>query len=93
MFDRPEKSFCSLSRNSVAHIWYKAKQVRNLHISIIREVCTSYFAKYSPKDRLLLFVQPKVIRLLEILRNFNPKRSSDESQKYSLKIFLHKYTI
>ncbi|KAK4024462.1 hypothetical protein OUZ56_009885 [Daphnia magna] len=52
----------------------------------IKEICTPYFAKFSPKDRLLLFVHPKVIRLLEIIRNFSPEKNLDERQRVNLKM-------
>lgn len=38
-----------------------------------REICASFFANYSAKDRLTVFVQPNVIRLLDIIRNFSPE--------------------
>ena len=44
-------------------------------------MCTAVFEKYSANDRLLHFVQPRVIRLLEIFRNFKPEPNSDENQK------------
>ncbi|KAK4037184.1 hypothetical protein OUZ56_029224 [Daphnia magna] len=50
------------------------------------EICTPYFAKFSPKDRLLLFVHPKVIRLLEIIRNFSPEKNLDERQRVNPKM-------
>ncbi|KZS04781.1 Uncharacterized protein APZ42_032147 [Daphnia magna] len=52
----------------------------------IKEICTSYFAKFSPKDRLLLFVHPKVIRLLEVIRNFSPEKNLDERQRVNPKM-------
>ncbi|XP_057378262.1 endoribonuclease Dicer-like [Daphnia carinata] len=52
----------------------------------IKEICTAYFAKFSPKDRLLLFTQPKVIRLLDIIRKFNSEKSPDKHQRGNLKM-------
>ncbi|KAK4015108.1 hypothetical protein OUZ56_030098 [Daphnia magna] len=53
---------------------------------MVTEICTPYFAKFSPKDRLLLFVHPKVIRLLEIIRNFSPEKNLDERQRVNPKM-------
>ncbi|XP_046636603.1 endoribonuclease Dicer-like [Daphnia pulicaria] len=40
----------------------------------IQDVCAPVFAKYSAKERLVLFVHPNVIRLLDIIQNFDHKR-------------------
>ncbi|KAI9553581.1 hypothetical protein GHT06_021502 [Daphnia sinensis] len=52
----------------------------------IKNICTPYFAKYSPKDRLLQFAQPKVIRLLEVIRNFSPEKCPTEPQRLNAKM-------
>lgn len=49
-----------------------------------RDLCNPYFQKYSSKDRLLLFVKPRAIRLLDIIRKFSPEQIDQHSQRLLL---------
>ncbi|KAK4025948.1 hypothetical protein OUZ56_014980 [Daphnia magna] len=50
----------------------------------IREICASFFANYSAKDRLTVFVQPNVIRLLDIIRNFSPEHCDPGEKTFKM---------
>jgi hypothetical protein len=46
-----------------------------------RAICDDYFKQYDEKDRIYRFSSPKVLRLLEILRQFKPEKSPDDKQE------------
>ncbi|XP_059352941.1 endoribonuclease Dicer-like [Daphnia carinata] len=50
----------------------------------IREICAPFFANYSAKDRLTVFVQPNVKRLLDIIRNFSPEHCDPDEKKFKM---------
>ena len=56
---------------------------------VFRDICAPVFEKYSAKECLMLFVQPNVIRLLDIIKNFNPKRCHPD-EKYIVAVFFRK---
>jgi hypothetical protein len=49
----------------------------------IRATCDDFFQKYDEKERMYRFSSPKVLRLLEILRQFKPEMLPDDKQEES----------
>ncbi|PSN49931.1 Endoribonuclease Dcr-1 [Blattella germanica] len=47
----------------------------------IRAICEDFFQKYDEKDRIYQFSSPKVLRLLEILRQFKPDKLPEEKSE------------
>ena len=41
-------------------------------VTLFRNKCDAAFSKYPPRVSLELFVQPRITKLLEILRTFSP---------------------
>ena len=48
-----------------------------------RATCDDFFQKYDEKERMYRFSSPKVLRLLEILRQFKLERLPDDKQEES----------
>jgi hypothetical protein len=48
-----------------------------------RATCDEFFQKYDEKERMYRFSSPKVLRLLEILRQFKPEKLPDDKQEVS----------
>ena len=48
-----------------------------------RATCDDFFQKYDEKERMYKFSSPKVLRLLEILRQFKPEKLPDDKQEES----------
>jgi len=48
-----------------------------------RATCDDFFQKYDEKERVYKFSSPKVLRLLEILRQFKPEKLPDDKQEES----------
>lgn len=46
-----------------------------------RAICDDYFQQYDEKDRIYRFSSPKVLRLLDILRQFKPEKSPNDRQE------------
>lgn len=46
-----------------------------------RAICDDYFQQYDEKDRIYRFSSPKVLRLLDILRQFKPEKSPNDKQE------------
>ncbi|KAI9563248.1 hypothetical protein GHT06_010706 [Daphnia sinensis] len=68
---------------------WRIKRVSDLNKVIvlchqIREICAPFFANYSAKDRLTVFVQPNVVRLLDIIRNFSPERCDHDEKTFKM---------
>ncbi len=70
-------SFFATQFGNHFHNSYYIQQVLTNHflMYVNRHSCETVFSKYSSLDRLVLFVNHRMLRLLEILRKFNP---SDE---------------
>ncbi|XP_021929010.1 endoribonuclease Dcr-1-like isoform X4 [Zootermopsis nevadensis] len=47
----------------------------------IRSICDYIFQKYDEKERIYKFSTPKVLRLLEVLRQFKPEKLPDKKQE------------
>lgn len=76
-----------LSQNSVSILLSILKLFAIYLVFVVfRDLCAPVFEKYSAKERLMLFVQPNVIRLLDIIKNFNPKRCHPD-EKYIVAVF------
>jgi len=48
-----------------------------------RATCDDFFQKYDEKERMYKFSSPKVLRLLEIIRQFKPEKLPDDKQEES----------
>ncbi|XP_075228010.1 endoribonuclease Dcr-1 isoform X2 [Lycorma delicatula] len=46
----------------------------------IRAICDNIFEKYSEKERIYNFSSPKILRLIEVIRQFKPKRNIVEDK-------------
>jgi hypothetical protein len=55
----------------------------NIIILYFRAICDDYFQQYDEKDRIYRFSSPKVLRLLEILRQFKPEKLPNDKQEES----------
>lgn len=49
----------------------------NCHLLFYRVTCEHYFTQFTELDRILNFSTPKVLRLIEIIRQFRPKKAPD----------------
>jgi hypothetical protein len=67
------------TRHSCSHVIPLAPSINNTSL-YFRAICDDYFQKYDEKDRIYRFSSPKVLRLLEILHQFKPEKSPDDSQ-------------
>lgn len=76
--------FATQFGNHFYNSYYIQQVLTNLFLMYVnRHSCETVFSKYSSLDRLVLFVNHRMLRLLEILRKFNP---GDDSSYNAVKI-------